>query len=181
MVIAIIIAVVVAAFDQLSKYLIVASDIATKGDVTVIPGILTFVYSENDGMALGIGSGFRWVYVSVTLVVCGIMFYLMTRNDFKNKLYFVSAGLIVGGGIGNMIDRIINGYVVDFLSLSLFQLPSIDTTSGLSVSFYSPICNIADYCITAGTICLIVFVIFYLGKSKKKTAMTDNKAEADEI
>lgn len=168
MVIAIIIAVLVAAFDQLSKYLIVASDIATKGDLTVIPGILTFVYSENDGMALGIGSGFRWVYVAVTLIVCGIMFYLMTKNDFRNKLYYVSAGMIVGGGIGNMIDRIFNGYVVDFLSLSLFQLPSI-STSPFSVSFYSPICNIADYFITAGTVCLIVFVIFYLGKSKKKT------------
>lgn len=179
MVIAIIIAVLVAAFDQLSKYLIVASDIATKGDLTVIPGILTFVYSENDGMALGIGSGFRWVYVAVTLIVCGIMFYLMTKNDFRNKLYYVSAGMIVGGGIGNMIDRIFNGYVVDFLSLSLFQLPSI-STSPFSVSFYSPICNIADYFITAGTVCLIVFVIFYLGKSKKKTVAPAENIQNDE-
>ncbi len=179
MVIAIIIAVLVAAFDQLSKYLIVASDIATKGDVTVIPGILTFVYSENDGMALGIGSGFRWVYVAVTLIVCGIMFYLMTKKDFRNKLYYVSAGMIVGGGIGNMIDRIFNGYVVDFLSLSLFQLPSI-STSPFSVSFYSPICNIADYFITAGTVCLIVFVIFYLGKSKKKTVTPAENIQNDE-
>ncbi len=179
MVIAIIIAVLVAAVDQLSKYLIVASDIATKGDVTVIPGILTFVYSENDGMALGIGSGFRWVYVAVTVLVCGIMFYLMTKNDFKNKLYYVSAGMIIGGGIGNMIDRIFNGYVVDFLSLSLFQLPSI-STSPVSVSFYSPICNIADYFITAGTVCLIVFVIFYLGKNKKKTNASDENIKDDE-
>lgn len=179
MVIAIIIAVLVAAFDQLSKYLIVASDIATKGDLTVIPGILTFVYSENDGMALGIGSGFRWVYVAVTVIVCGIMFYLMTKNDFRNKLYYVSAGMIVGGGIGNMIDRIFNGYVVDFLSLSLFQLPSI-STSPFSVSFYSPICNIADYFITAGTVCLIVFVIFYLGKSKKKTVAPAENIQNDE-
>lgn len=179
MVIAIIIAVLVAAFDQLSKYLIVASDIATKGDLTVIPGILTFVYSENDGMALGIGSGFRWVYVAVTVIVCGIMFYLMTKNDFRNKLYYVSAGMIVGGGIGNMIDRIFNGYVVDFLSLSLFQLPSI-STSPFSVSFYSPICNIADYFITAGTVCLIVFVIFYLGKSKKKTIAPAENIQNDE-
>ena len=179
MVIAKIIAVLVAAFDQLSKYLIVASDIATKGDLTVIPGILTFVYSENDGMALGIGSGFRWVYVAVTVIVCGIMFYLMTKNDFRNKLYYVSAGMIVGGGIGNMIDRIFNGYVVDFLSLSLFQLPSI-STSPFSVSFYSPICNIADYFITAGTVCLIVFVIFYLGKSKKKTVAPAENIQNDE-
>lgn len=179
MVIAIIIAVLVAAFDQLSKYLIVASDIATNGDLTVIPGILTFVYSENDGMALGIGSGFRWVYVAVTVIVCGIMFYLMTKNDFRNKLYYVSAGMIVGGGIGNMIDRIFNGYVVDFLSLSLFQLPSINT-SPFSVSFYSPICNIADYFITAGTVCLIVFVIFYLGKSKKKTVAPAENIQNDE-
>ncbi len=179
MVIAIIIAVLVAAFDQLSKYLIVASDIATKGDVTVIPGILTFVYSENDGMALGIGSGFRWIYVAVTVIVCGIMFYLMTKNDFRNKLYYVSAGMIVGGGIGNMIDRIFDGYVVDFLSLSLFQLPSI-STSPFSVSFYSPICNIADYFITAGTVCLIVFVIFYLGKSKKKTVAPAENIQNDE-
>ena len=78
----------------------------------------------------------------------------MTKKDFKSKLYFVAAGLMIGGGLGNMIDRIFRGFVVDFLSLS----------------FFPPICNLADYAITAGTICLIVFIIFYYGKKKESSS-----------
>ncbi len=147
MTLALIITALVAVIDQVSKYLIVAFNV---DDITVIPGILNFKYYENTGMALGMGSGFRWVFVAITVVVSALMFYLITRKDFKHTLYYVSAGLIIGGGIGNMIDRIIHGYVVDFLSLS----------------FFPPICNLADYAITAGTVTLIVFVIFFYGKKK---------------
>ncbi len=156
MVIAFIAIVLMVIIDQFSKYLIV-QNMYLGESVTVIPGLLNFTYSHNDGMALGIGSeSFKWVFISVTIVVCGILIYFMFRPEFKNKLYFASVALIVGGGIGNLIDRVLNGYVVDFLALS----------------FYPPICNFADYCVTAGTVCLIVYIIFYYGK---------NKTEASEV
>ena len=155
MVVSIILAVLFVLIDQISKWLIVAN--MDLGDsVTVVPGLLDFTYSHNDGMAFGLGSdAFRWIFIVVTVVVCAVLVYLMSRAEFNNKLYFASVACIVGGGIGNMIDRLFNGYVVDFLSLS----------------FFPPICNIADYCITAGTIMLVIYILFYFDKKPKNKAV----------
>lgn len=158
MIVAIIVAVILVIIDQITKYLAVVN-IAQQGieSVEFIPGVLKFVYSENDGMALGIGSeSFRWVFVAITVIVCAVLIYFMTRENFKHKLFFASVSMIVAGGVGNLIDRVLKGYVVDFLSLSFFE----------------PICNFADYCITAGTITLIVYIIFFYGK-KKEPKTTD--------
>ncbi len=158
MITALIFTILFVAFDQISKWLIVAN--MTLGESnTIIPGLLDFTYTHNDGMALGIGSSaFRWVFIIITVLICGLLIYFMYRPEFKNKLYFAATACIVGGGIGNLIDRIFNGYVVDFLALS----------------FFPPICNFADYCITAGTVCLVIFIIFYYGKEEKNI---ENKAE----
>ncbi len=156
MIVAIIVAVLMIVIDQISKYLIVQN--MTLGEsVTIIPGLLDFTYTHNDGMAFGLGSGFRWVFIAVTLLVCGVLVFMMTKEDFKSKVYYASVALIVGGGIGNLIDRILNGYVIDFLALS----------------FFPPICNFADYCVTAGTILLVVFIVFYYGKNKKQTTESE--------
>ncbi len=156
MIIAIIVAVILVVIDQISKYLVV-QNMELGESITVIPGLLDFTYSHNDGMAFGLGSGFRWVFIVVTLLVCGVLIYMTTKEDFKSKVYYASVALIVGGGIGNLIDRVVNGYVVDFLALS----------------FFPPICNFADYCVTAGTILLVVFIIFYYGKNKKQAVEAD--------
>ena len=151
MIIALIVAVLLVVVDQVSKWLIVAN-LGEGSSVTVIPGLLDFTYSENDGMAFGLGSDtFRWVFIIVTIIVSGILIYLMFKPDFNNKLYFASVACIVSGGIGNLIDRLINGYVVDFLALS----------------FFPPICNFADYCITAGTVMLVIYILFFFDKKKE--------------
>ena len=160
MIISLIIAGLIVAFDQLSKYLIIHSSVYNGTDFVFIPKLLTFTYSENDGMAFGIGSeSFRWIFIIVTLLVCGYMVYLMTKDDFKNKLYCISSGLIIGGGIGNLIDRLLKGYVVDFLELS----------------FFSPICNVADYDITVGTVLLMIFIIFFYGKKPSESTKEDKQ------
>ena len=157
MIITIIIAAVLVAIDQISKHLIVAN--MDLGDsVTVIPGLLNFTYSQNDGMAFGIGSeSFRWVFIGVTILVCLFLLFLLTKQEFKTRTFCLATAFIVGGGVGNLIDRIANGYVVDFLALS----------------FFPPICNFADYCVTAGTILLVVFIIFFYGKSAKKSESSE--------
>ena len=160
MIISLIIAGLIVAFDQLSKYLIIHSSVYNGTDFVFIPKLLTFTYSENDGMAFGIGSeSFCWIFIIITLLVCGYMVYLMTKDDFKNKLYCISSGLIIGGGIGNLIDRLLKGYVVDFLELS----------------FFSPICNVADYAITVGTVLLMIFIIFFYGKKPSESAKEDKQ------
>ncbi|MBQ8000487.1 MAG: signal peptidase II [Ruminococcus sp.] len=157
-IIAIIVAVLMVVIDQVSKFLVV-QNMELGESVTIIPGLLDFTYTHNDGMAFGIGSeSFRWVFIVVTLVVCGLLIFMTTKDDFKSKVFYAAVALIVGGGIGNLIDRIFNGYVVDFLALS----------------FFPPVCNFADYCVTAGTILLIVFIVFYYGKNKKQTDNSDN-------
>ena len=156
MIITFILIIAFAVIDQVSKQLIVAN--MTLGDsVNVVPGLLKFTYTHNDGMALGIGSvAFRWIFIAVTVAICAVLISLLFRAEFKNKLYFMSVACIVGGGIGNLIDRLFNGYVVDFLALS----------------FFPPICNFADYCITAGTVLLVIFILFYYDKKGNECEQT---------
>ena len=74
----------------------------------------------------------------------------------------MAAALIIGGGLGNLFERIFLGYVVDYLSLS----------------FFSPVCNFADYCITAGTVCLIVYLLFFSDFLKSDKAKLKKDGEA---
>ena len=162
MILSLILAIAFIVIDQLTKYLIVAN-MELGSSVTAIPGLLDFTYTHNDGMAFGLGNDtFRWIFVGITLAVCAILIYLMFKPDFNSKLYNITVAFIVGGGIGNLIDRVVNGYVVDFLELS----------------FFSPICNLADYCITAGTIMLVIYILFFFDKKKKDT---DKIAETEMI
>lgn len=151
-------AALIVVIDQLSKYLVV-ENLKTEGtSVTVIDGLLNFTLSYNDGMAFGLGSSvFRWVFVGVMVIVGGVLVYLMFNPKYNSPLFLTAASLVIGGGVGNAIDRVINGYVVDFLALS----------------FFPPICNIADYAITIGTVLLLVYVIFVYGKNDKKALVNE--------
>ncbi len=151
-------AALIVVIDQLSKYLVV-ENLKTEGtSVTVIDGLLNFTLSYNDGMAFGLGSSvFRWVFVGVMVIVGGVLVYLMLNPKYNSPLFLTAASLVIGGGVGNAIDRVINGYVVDFLALS----------------FFPPICNIADYAITIGTVMLLIYVIFVYGKNDKKALVNE--------
>lgn len=151
-------AAIIVFIDQISKQLIV-NNLKTEGNsVTVINGLLDFTLSYNDGMAFGLGSSvFRWVFVAIMVIVGGILIYLMFNPKYSSPLFLVASALVIGGGIGNAIDRILYGYVVDFLALS----------------FFPPICNIADYAITVGTVLLLIYVIFIYGKSDRKKTVNE--------
>ncbi len=150
--VALIFAAVIVLIDQVTKNLAVKHLQIEGNSVPAIKGFLDFTLSYNDGMAFGIGSSvFRWVFVAVLVVVGAVLIYLMFKPKYNHILFMISASLIIGGGVGNAIDRVINGYVVDFLALS----------------FFPPICNIADYAITLGTVFLLIYVIFVYGKNEK--------------
>lgn len=152
-IVALLSAAVIVAIDQISKYLIVESLQQEGNSITVINGFLNFTLSYNDGMAFGLGSSvFRWVFVAVMVIVGAVLIYLMFSPKYSSPLFLTASALVIGGGIGNAIDRVINGYVVDFLALS----------------FFPPICNFADYAITVGTVLLLIYVIFVYGKNDKK-------------
>ncbi|MDR0914052.1 MAG: signal peptidase II, partial [Oscillospiraceae bacterium] len=106
---------------------------------------LSFVYVENEGAALGILKNQRWIFIIVTSILLAIIIWVMATGKIKSRLFYAAALLIVGGGIGNLIDRIYLGYVIDYIQLS----------------FFPPVCNFADYCVTAGTIILVIYILFY--------------------
>ncbi len=132
------------AADQLIKYFVVAY-LQPVGAVSVIDNLIDLVYYENTGMSFGMFEGARWIFVIFTAIAMVVMVYLLFRNKNEKKLYYISIALIIGGGIGNMIDRILYGYVIDYFRLS----------------FFPPICNFADYCVVIGAILFAVYVLFF--------------------
>lgn len=155
-VIALIIAAFVALIDQIIKYSIV-NNIKPHGTVSIISGVLNITYVENRGVAFGMFTDMRWIFVALTaLMIFAIIFYMFKKRP-DGKFFYIVAGLIIGGGLGNLYDRIVNGYVIDYISLS----------------FFPPVCNFADYCITVGVILLIFYVLFKPSRKNKKVKKND--------
>ena len=156
---------IIAAIPVISQLirLSVEANLKGGGSASAVPGILKLTYSENRGVAFGMfqdGTVFFAVTTSIVIVVLAI---LLIKNYKISKLFSVAAALIIGGGLGNLIERVFLGYVVDYLQLS----------------FFPPICNFADYCITAGAVCLIVYLLFFsdLLKSAKEKERDAQKAK----
>lgn len=107
----------VIALDQLSKVLVCA--LLYGEQVAIIPGILRFSYVENTGMAFGMLSDHRWIFMVLSVIgIAAVGVYLWFY--VKTKIGRTALALIIGGGIGNMIDRIFRGFVVDFIDFCAF-------------------------------------------------------------
>ena len=145
----------VALIDQVTKYLVV-QNVKPVGSVGFVPYVLDFVYSENRGVAFGLFQDATWLFIVLTSVVIVVFFILLIKNYKTSMLFSIASALIIGGGIGNLIDRVRLGYVVDFLQLS----------------FFNPVCNLADYSITCGTVLLIIYLLFFY-KTKKDKKLND--------
>lgn len=108
------------ALDQLTKWLAVKflSPIDT---VPLIKDVLHLTYVENRGAAFGMLANHRWVFIVISTVTIIAMLYVLFSGRLQNKLYTVSVSMIISGGIGNMIDRTLLGYVVDFIDFRLIN------------------------------------------------------------
>lgn len=134
--------------DQASKYLVVEMlDLKTRGAIEVLPPVLNFHMAWNRGINFGLfsdgGDGGRWFLIVLSLAIAGgVLFWLRQETDTRVRL---SAGLLVGGALGNVIDRLIYGAVADFLNMSC-------------CGFDNPFAfNVADVAIFAGAIGLVIF------------------------
>ena len=106
--------------DQVSKYAVVhGMSLWQRGSIDVLPPILNFRYGENRGINFGLfGDGTnRWVLIGLAALICLAVLWWMLRTP-QRPLARLSAGLLIGGAIGNVIDRIWYGYVLDFLNSS---------------------------------------------------------------
>ena len=109
--------------DQITKYLAI-TNLKPIDTVPLIEDVIHLTYLENRGAAFGILKDHRWVFmVTSTLAVIAIIVFMMAfyKKHFSPLLY-LGLALIAGGGIGNMIDRISLGYVVDFIDFRLIDL-----------------------------------------------------------
>ena len=132
--------------DQLTKWLAVVY-LQNSDGIDVIPGILRFEYTENRGMAFGLLDGHRWVFMVITVItLLGLLLFLWRRPP-KSRLCLYAIAFIIGGGIGNMIDRTLLGYVIDFIYPCM--IPEI----------WPWIFNVADSFVTVGTGMLMLYLI----------------------
>ncbi len=129
--------------DQATK-LYALNVIKPQGTITVIDNFYYFVYVENRGAAFGIMQNRQWLFIIITFLIFAAFGYMLYNYKIEGKLFLLAIVLVIGGGIGNLIDRIFRGYVVDFLQFS----------------FFDPVCNLADYFITVGAVFLIISMIF---------------------
>ena len=137
---------VVVAADQVAKWLVM-ENIALYGHVDFIPGLLSFTYAQNTGAAWSMLEGQRWLFVLVFVVLT----VLLLLEFFKFHMPFTTAerwliAAIYAGGLGNMIDRVRLGYVVDMIQTDFITFP---------------VFNVADCFITCGCILLMIHLIFF--------------------
>ena len=136
----------IVAADQITKYLTVAN-IALYQDVEFIPGFLGFTYVQNTGAAFSSFEGQQWLFAVIFLIFTAAILY----EYFKKPLHFTKLerwciAAIYGGGLGNMIDRIRCGYVVDMIETKFMDFP---------------VFNVADCFITCGCIAMLISLIFF--------------------
>ena len=156
MIIWLIIAAVLVAADQLTKYLTVAN-LEPGESAELIKGVFRFTYIRNEGAAFGILADHRWVFLVLsTAAIAGIVYFVL-RYRPKSRLVMTSLTLIVAGGIGNMIDRVRLGYVIDFLDFCAFP------------KLWMWIFNVADSCVVIGSGLLLLYLILDLIKANRES------------
>ena len=144
--------------DQVSKYLVVHwMGLDQRLRIDVLPPLLNFRYGENRGINFGLFGGgseaSRWILIGLSLVICIGLVIWIRRGQLHHWIMPLSAGLVIGGALGNVVDRVLYGYVLDFLNMSC---------CGIRNPF---VFNVADIFIFAGAAGLIL-----LKKKKKKPA-----------
>ena len=119
--------------------------------ILVIPGLLQFTYVENRGAAFGIFQGRVGLLSLFTLAVV-VALILLIRGKLRHPLLMWSVGLIIAGGVGNLIDRVFRSFVVDYIDISPL--------------FSFPVFNFADCCVVIGTAMLAVYMLLIDGRKK---------------
>lgn len=144
MIIYYIIAMILIGLDQLSKYLTV-QEIALGEVVPVIPNVLSLTYIRNSGAAWSILEDQMIFFYVITVVVVGSLIYFLHTEGKRSPIASTGIAFIMGGAIGNFIDRLHLKYVIDMIRLEFINFP---------------IFNVADMALTIGVIILIGYIVY---------------------
>lgn len=144
---------IIVAIDQTTKYF---AKLYLYGNEAkpFIKGVCELVYAENTGVAFSMLSGGRWFFICVTaIVIVACLIFMYKGSAQKNLWLFWSIGVIISGAIGNLIDRVYLGYVIDFINPTFVNFA---------------VFNIADCAVTLGSISLVAFLVFDMFKKENK-------------
>lgn len=141
----VVLGITIACVDQIVKALVRAVEARGLFPIDVLPGVIGFEYVENRGAAFGLGEGYGFVFVALAVImVMGSLIYLL-RAPLISRLEVIGLGMVCGGAVGNAIDRVVHGFVTDFITCRFIEFPTF---------------NIADIGITIGVVVALIGFIF---------------------
>ena len=146
----IIIAVFAIVLDQYTKYL-ASTRLIDYDTIPLIQDVFHLTFVKNRGAAFGILQNQKVFFIITTIIVVAGIIYYVIRNKPKNRLLMTSLSMIIGGAIGNFIDRVRYGYVIDFFDFTLIDFP---------------VFNVADSFVVIGTILLSYYLLFQYEEKK---------------
>lgn len=148
--------------DMLTKRLAIAQ-IQPVGSIPLIKGVFHLTYAENIGAAFSILQGKNVFFIVVVSIAVAVMMGILLFLKGRSIPFYLSVALILAGGAGNLVDRILYGYVIDFLDFRLIHFP---------------IFNVADICVVSGVILLCIVIL--LGKERRTPAQKEeSKHDSD--
>ena len=152
MILSLVLIILAVALDQLTKYFAAAylSKVAT---YPLIENVLHLTYVENRGAAFGMLAEHRWVFMIISVVGLTALFVWMAVSKPKSKWMRVGLSFVIGGGIGNMIDRLLLGYVIDMIDCRF-------------IDFY--VFNVADSFVCVGCAMVIIGLIAEMIAEKRE-------------
>lgn len=138
-------------FDQIVKAWVRSALPKTGDTAPFIPGVLRLLHVENTGAAFSMGEGKGFFFVAIAVAI----FILALLAVWKEELsvpFALALGAVAGGGIGNMIDRLVQGSVTDFFATQFMDFP---------------VFNVADIFVTLGVICVLICLIREGGEDRR--------------
>lgn len=147
---------VLTVIDRLTKYASV-STVKADGPKEFLFGLFNFTYVENTGAAFSLFSGKTEILSVITVIFLAVILFLLMKKSFSSKFLNACLILVFAGGLGNLIDRIAYGYVIDFIEPLFMDFA---------------VFNFADCCITVGAFMIIGYEIYELINERKKKAET---------
>lgn len=131
--------------DQISKLLVVKL-IHINGSIELIKNFFYLTYTYNTGAAFSILTGQRIFLILIAIVILIVIFNYLRKNKIESKIEKIAFSLIIGGSIGNLLDRIVRGCVIDFLDFKI-------------LGYNFPIFNLADTFIVVGVFLLLIITL----------------------
>ena len=166
LILSIVIIVLSVVLDQITKYFAVVN-LKPIDTHPFIPKLLELNYETNEGIAWGMLEGKRWIFIPTSIIAIGVVLFIIIKyRKSISPLLCIALSMIAGGGVGNQIDRIVSGKVVDFLNF-------------LFIDF--PVFNVADCFVTVGCALALIAILtldrafVFEDKSEKAVATGESK------